>query len=159
MAATVPVNLLTGFLGVGKTTLLRHVLEHGLTGRRVAVVVNEIGIESFLFESPHPFHGDERLHRALTALPHDVYRVKGIALVEGRARPHLVNATCGRVNLDVAPAALAKMPSTSLVVIGRGVASDHRQTIERRIAGATRLPTMGMSHLHGLARIFPGERR
>ncbi|SPJ28726.1 CobW family GTP-binding protein [Falsiruegeria mediterranea] len=38
----VPVTLLTGFLGVGKTTLLNNVLTHPDTGR-VAVVVNEFG--------------------------------------------------------------------------------------------------------------------
>jgi G3E family GTPase len=40
---TPPVDLLTGFLGSGKTTLLRHILENGLEGRRVAVIMNEIG--------------------------------------------------------------------------------------------------------------------
>jgi cobalamin biosynthesis protein CobW len=39
----VAVDILTGYLGAGKTTLLRHALAHGLDGRRVAVVVNELG--------------------------------------------------------------------------------------------------------------------
>lgn len=39
----VRINILTGFLGAGKTTLLRHILANGLDGRRVAVVMNEIG--------------------------------------------------------------------------------------------------------------------
>jgi G3E family GTPase len=39
----VAVDVLTGFLGSGKTTLLSHALAHGLAGKRVAVVVNEIG--------------------------------------------------------------------------------------------------------------------
>lgn len=38
-----PVTIITGFLGSGKTTLLRHLLETGLPGRRVALVVNEVG--------------------------------------------------------------------------------------------------------------------
>ena len=38
-----PVSIITGFLGSGKTTLLRHLLERGMDGRRVALVVNEIG--------------------------------------------------------------------------------------------------------------------
>ncbi|MBI4638487.1 MAG: GTP-binding protein [Candidatus Rokubacteria bacterium] len=37
------VNILTGFLCSGKTTLLKHLLERGLDGKRVAVIVNEIG--------------------------------------------------------------------------------------------------------------------
>lgn len=39
----VAVDVVTGFLGSGKTTLLRHALAHGLAGKRVALVVNEIG--------------------------------------------------------------------------------------------------------------------
>ncbi len=38
-----PVTIVTGFLGSGKTTLLRHLLASGLDGRRVALVVNELG--------------------------------------------------------------------------------------------------------------------
>lgn len=43
MSASVPVVLLTGFLGAGKTTLLNHLLVTGLNGRRLAVIVNDIG--------------------------------------------------------------------------------------------------------------------
>lgn len=39
----IPISIVTGFLGSGKTTLLRHVLERGLNGRRLALIVNEIG--------------------------------------------------------------------------------------------------------------------
>lgn len=38
----VPATIITGFLGAGKTTLVRHVLEHA-GGRRIAVIVNEFG--------------------------------------------------------------------------------------------------------------------
>jgi len=40
--AKVPCTIVTGFLGAGKTTLVRHVLENG-RGRRLAVIVNEFG--------------------------------------------------------------------------------------------------------------------
>src|SRR3954471_5274546 len=40
--AKVPVTIVTGFLGAGKTTLVRHVLEHS-RGRRLALIVNEFG--------------------------------------------------------------------------------------------------------------------
>lgn len=38
----VPVTIVTGFLGAGKTTLIRHVIEH-VRGRRLALIVNEFG--------------------------------------------------------------------------------------------------------------------
>jgi cobalamin biosynthesis protein CobW len=38
----VPCTIVTGFLGAGKTTLIRHVLGH-VAGRRLAVIVNEFG--------------------------------------------------------------------------------------------------------------------
>jgi len=37
-----PVTIVTGFLGAGKTTLIRHVLERA-NGRRLALIVNEFG--------------------------------------------------------------------------------------------------------------------
>ena len=42
MLAKIPVTIITGFLGAGKTTLIRHVLEHA-QGRRLALVINEFG--------------------------------------------------------------------------------------------------------------------
>jgi len=38
----IPVTIVTGFLGSGKTTLIRHLLQHP-GGRRLAVLVNEFG--------------------------------------------------------------------------------------------------------------------
>jgi cobalamin biosynthesis protein CobW len=38
----VPATVITGFLGAGKTTLVRHLLEHA-NGRRIALIVNEFG--------------------------------------------------------------------------------------------------------------------
>ncbi|MBO0753987.1 MAG: cobalamin biosynthesis protein CobW, partial [Bradyrhizobiaceae bacterium] len=40
--ARVPCTIITGFLGAGKTTLIRHLLGHA-NGRRLAVIVNEFG--------------------------------------------------------------------------------------------------------------------
>jgi cobalamin biosynthesis protein CobW len=40
--AKIPVTIVTGFLGAGKTTLIRHVLAHA-QGRRLALVINEFG--------------------------------------------------------------------------------------------------------------------
>ncbi|MBD8545775.1 cobalamin biosynthesis protein CobW [Sphingomonas sp. CFBP 8760] len=40
--AKVPVTIVTGFLGAGKTTLISHLIRHA-AGRRLAVVVNEFG--------------------------------------------------------------------------------------------------------------------
>ncbi len=40
--ARVPCTIITGFLGAGKTTLIRHVLQN-VNGRRLAIIVNEFG--------------------------------------------------------------------------------------------------------------------
>ncbi len=42
MQGRIPVTVVTGFLGAGKTSLVRHLLEHA-AGRRIALVVNEFG--------------------------------------------------------------------------------------------------------------------
>jgi cobalamin biosynthesis protein CobW len=41
-AARIPVTVVTGFLGAGKTTLVRHLLAHA-HGRRIALIINEFG--------------------------------------------------------------------------------------------------------------------
>jgi cobalamin biosynthesis protein CobW len=40
--AKVPATIITGFLGAGKTTLIRHLLENA-SGRRLALIINEFG--------------------------------------------------------------------------------------------------------------------
>ena len=42
MSAKIPATIVTGFLGAGKTTLVRHLLMNA-GGRRIAVIVNEFG--------------------------------------------------------------------------------------------------------------------
>jgi cobalamin biosynthesis protein CobW len=42
MATKIPVTVITGFLGSGKTSLIRHLLQNN-QGRRIAVIVNEFG--------------------------------------------------------------------------------------------------------------------
>lgn len=57
MDTRIPVTVVTGYLGAGKTSLVNHLLR--ISGRRLAVIVNEfgdIGIDGALIES-----GDEEL--------------------------------------------------------------------------------------------------
>ena len=42
MVGRIPTTVVTGFLGAGKTTLIRHLLNHSM-GKRVALIVNEFG--------------------------------------------------------------------------------------------------------------------
>jgi cobalamin biosynthesis protein CobW len=42
MTAKIPVTVITGFLGAGKTTLVRHMLGHA-KGKRLALIINEFG--------------------------------------------------------------------------------------------------------------------
>lgn len=43
MLVNIPANIITGFLGSGKTTAIRHLLAHKPAGQRWAVLVNEFG--------------------------------------------------------------------------------------------------------------------
>ena len=42
MLAKIPTTIITGFLGSGKTTLIRHMLQNA-DGRRIALIINEFG--------------------------------------------------------------------------------------------------------------------
>ena len=42
MSAKIPVTIVTGFLGAGKTTMIRHWLQNA-NGRRIALLINEFG--------------------------------------------------------------------------------------------------------------------
>ena len=42
MANKIPATIITGFLGSGKTTLIRHILQNA-GGRRIALIINEFG--------------------------------------------------------------------------------------------------------------------
>lgn len=57
----IPVTVITGFLGAGKTTLVRHLLQNN-DGRRIAVLVNEfgeVGIDGELLRSCQVCDDDE----------------------------------------------------------------------------------------------------
>ncbi|MEB3283240.1 MAG: cobalamin biosynthesis protein CobW [Lyngbya sp.] len=57
----IPVTVVTGFLGAGKTTLVRHLLQHN-QGRKIAVLVNEfgeVGIDGELLRSCQVCEDDE----------------------------------------------------------------------------------------------------
>ncbi len=43
MTAKIPTTVITGFLGAGKTTLVRHMLAHAPKGKRIALIINEFG--------------------------------------------------------------------------------------------------------------------
>jgi cobalamin biosynthesis protein CobW len=67
MATKIPVTVVTGFLGSGKTTLIRHLLQNN-QGRRIAVLVNEfgeLGIDGELLKScqvcPEEATGEDNL--------------------------------------------------------------------------------------------------
>lgn len=46
MASKIPATIITGFLGAGKTTLIRHLLQNA-GGRRIALIINEFGDMGF----------------------------------------------------------------------------------------------------------------
>ncbi len=42
MSVKIPTTIITGFLGAGKTSLIKHVMQHA-AGRRIALLINEFG--------------------------------------------------------------------------------------------------------------------
>lgn len=116
------------------------------------------GIESFVYDSEQPFCELGALEETLGQLPREVYRVKGLAVVGPEGRHYLVNVTCGRVRLEVAPVPLARLGRTSLVVIGRRAASHHRPAIERLLARLSGAPATSWPGRLGLNRLRPGGR-
>jgi G3E family GTPase len=57
----VPTNIITGFLGVGKTSAILHLLKSKLANERWAVLVNEfgeIGVDGSLFQGQHSEDGN-----------------------------------------------------------------------------------------------------
>jgi len=59
---SVPTNIITGFLGAGKTTAINHLLAHKPTRERWAVLVNEfgqIGVDQSLLDSDEGIHIQE----------------------------------------------------------------------------------------------------
>lgn len=59
---SIPTNIITGFLGVGKTTVITHLLKQKPVNERWAVLVNEfgeIGIDGSLFDGQKNYSGDK----------------------------------------------------------------------------------------------------
>ncbi|MCT2530799.1 GTP-binding protein [SAR92 clade bacterium H921] len=57
----VPTNIITGFLGVGKTSAILHLLQSKPTNQRWAILVNEfgeIGVDGSLFQDKHSEDGN-----------------------------------------------------------------------------------------------------
>jgi cobalamin biosynthesis protein CobW len=66
----IPVTVITGFLGAGKTTLVRHLLQEN-QGRRIAVLVNEfgeVGIDGDLIRSCQVCEEDEFFSSSIVEL-------------------------------------------------------------------------------------------
>jgi hypothetical protein len=90
----IPVTVVTGFLGAGKTTLVNHILQ-GNHGKRIAVIENEFG------ERRAPAHA-----RA---------RARGAARAGAQRKPLLRR----RRPPGAAHAALRPLPSSGSITAGR----------------------------------------
>ena len=95
MAAKIPVTVITGFLGSGKTTLIRHLLQHN-QGRRIAIVVNEfgeLGIDGELLRSCQVCP-EESVTGEMQATPLEEFRVGGANNIPQNT-PQIVELTNG----------------------------------------------------------------
>ena len=101
--AKVPATVITGFLGAGKTTLIRHLIENA-DGRRIALIVNEfgdIGVDGELLRScgvPGCTDDDivELTNGCICCTVADDFVPTMTALLERKERPdHIVIETSG----------------------------------------------------------------
>jgi cobalamin biosynthesis protein CobW len=117
----VPATVITGFLGAGKTSLVRHLLAHA-EGRRLAVVVNEfgkLGIDRKLLLGCSDADAFVSRLRAAIVL-HDVLRVKGFVDRPGHDRRLVVQAVGSRMQQHFdRPWDARERRETRLVVIGK----------------------------------------
>ena len=74
---TVPITLITGYLGSGKTTLINHILRNA-KGHKMAVIVNDIGevnIDAEFIEGNGVVSGkDDSLVALIDIGHHDILR-------------------------------------------------------------------------------------
>jgi cobalamin biosynthesis protein CobW len=81
----IPVTVITGFLGAGKTTLVRHLLQQN-GGRRIAVLVNEfgeVGIDGELLKSCQICPEEATASTDSTAVPTDAMPPQIVELTNG----------------------------------------------------------------------------
>ena len=103
MLAKTPVTIVTGFLGAGKTTLIRHLMANA-GGRRLALIINEfgdVGVDGDLVEGLRrrllPGRRDHRTRQRLHLLHGSRrFRPGDEALIAREPKPdHIVIETSG----------------------------------------------------------------
>jgi G3E family GTPase len=82
VAKLIPVDIVTGFLGSGKTTLIQHVLEHGLNNQKVAVIVNDLAEYNIDGQILTGINVDQMVQRTSNCLCCSGIRQMGLALQE-----------------------------------------------------------------------------
>ncbi|MCF1503058.1 cobalamin biosynthesis protein CobW [Afifella sp. H1R] len=99
----IPATIITGFLGAGKTTIIRHILENA-NGRKIALIVNEFGDMGFdgglLSDCGSPACGEEDIVElsngciCCTVADDFLPAMEGL-LARGQAPDHIVIETSG----------------------------------------------------------------
>src|SRR5580700_4128602 len=102
--ARVPCTIVTGFLGAGKTTLIRHILTNA-QGRRLAVIVNEfgdVGIDSEILKGcgDAACPEDNIVELANGCIEHIVIETSGLALPKPLVQAFHWPAIKSRVTVD-----------------------------------------------------------
>jgi cobalamin biosynthesis protein CobW len=172
MPAKIPATVVTGFLGSGKTTLIRHLLENA-GGRRIALVINEFGdlgvdgetlracgVEGCAEEDVIELSNGcicctvaddflpamERLLDRPSPPDHIVIETSGLALPQPLVRAFAWPGVATRVTVD----------GVITVVDGRAVA-DGRFAHDEEALAAQRLADEGLDHESPLEELFEDQ--
>ena len=117
----IPATIVTGFLGSGKTTLMRHILANA-NGRRIAVIVNEfgeLGIDGELLRDCGLEPAALTLILTPTASPAGTTQVVGRALEVALHKAHELGYALDRIIEGNAAAPLPSPSPDGVIAMGR----------------------------------------
>jgi cobalamin biosynthesis protein CobW len=170
MFAKVPVTIVTGFLGSGKTTLIRHILQNA-GGRRLALIINEfgdVGVDGEILKSCGACPEDNVIELAngcICCTVADDFAPAIIALLKRDPRPeHIIIETSGLalpkplVKAFDWPELRARLTVDGVIaVVDAGAVADGRFADDPARVAAQRLADPSLDHENPLEEVYEDQ--